>query len=142
MRVSYLARVRITIDDGNLATVYHEDVGFGDAVEYTKSELTPHELAAKEAVSDAVKRCLKNMGDQFGLGLYSEEGRAQVAAERERRVSAKDQLKQAKSAALELVTEKLGRAPVDRDEIATTLGIAVTALDDLEALTAAIEAAS
>jgi DNA recombination protein Rad52 len=46
-------------------------VGYGDAVEYRDSApVTAHELAAKEAESDALKRALKNFGDQFGLALY------------------------------------------------------------------------
>lgn len=46
-------------------------VGYGDAVEYRESApVTAHELAAKEAESDALKRALKNFGDQFGLALY------------------------------------------------------------------------
>lgn len=49
------------------------DVGYGDAMEYTGSKLTPHELASKEAVTDALKRALKNFGDQFGLCLYDKD---------------------------------------------------------------------
>jgi DNA repair and recombination protein RAD52 len=64
-RVGYRATVAVTIGD-----VRRGDVGYGDAMEYNESKITPHELASKEAVSDALKRCLSSWGDQFGLGLY------------------------------------------------------------------------
>ncbi len=61
-------------------TVTFSDVGYGDAVEYTNSYITVQELAMKEAVSDGVKRALKNLGDQFGLSLYDKEARAAIEA--------------------------------------------------------------
>lgn len=68
LRVGYRAVVTVTA-----AGVERGDVGYGDAMEYTQSRITPHELAAKEAVSDALKRCLSSWGDQFGLVLYGED---------------------------------------------------------------------
>jgi DNA recombination protein Rad52 len=65
IRVGYRATVTVTIGE-----VRRGDVGYGDAMEYNGSRITPHELAAKEAVSDALKRCLSSWGDQFGLVLY------------------------------------------------------------------------
>ena len=45
--------------------------GYGDGVEYTATaRLTASELALKESESDALKRALRNYGDQFGLVLY------------------------------------------------------------------------
>jgi len=65
--VGYICVVRLTVD----GCVPMSGVGFGDAVEYRESApVTAHELAAKEAESDALKRALKNFGDQFGLALY------------------------------------------------------------------------
>lgn len=50
------------------------DVGFGDAVEYTPSaRVTANELAVKEAATDALKRALTQLGDQFGLILYAKD---------------------------------------------------------------------
>jgi DNA recombination protein Rad52 len=49
-----------------------DEVGYGDSTVYGP-ELTGHEMAAKEAVTDALKRGLKNFGDQFGLTLYDKE---------------------------------------------------------------------
>jgi len=45
------------------------DVGYGDGTD-KKSPGKAHELATKEAVSDAVKRCAKNLGSSTGLALY------------------------------------------------------------------------
>lgn len=45
-----------------------EDTGYGDGTD--KNPLKAHELAMKEAVTDARKRCLMMFGDQFGLALY------------------------------------------------------------------------
>lgn len=85
-RVGYRAIVRVTLF-GHLSTsqgaykpVSYADVGFGDSIEYRGSRITPHELAMKEAVTDGLKRALKNLGEQFGLSLYSEEGRGEIAA--------------------------------------------------------------
>lgn len=67
-RTAYRATVSVFVN----GTEYG-DVGYGDATEYTNSTLTTHELASKEAVSDAVKRALRNFGDQFGLCLYAKD---------------------------------------------------------------------
>lgn len=75
VKVGYLCVVKLTVfppvayDTGFVPT---SGVGFGDAVEYSEgAAVSAHELAAKEAESDALKRALKNWGDQFGLALYS-----------------------------------------------------------------------
>lgn len=65
--VGYVCVIRLTVD----GCVPVSGVGYGDATEYRESAaVTTHELAAKEAESDALKRALKNFGDQFGLALY------------------------------------------------------------------------
>jgi recombination DNA repair RAD52 pathway protein len=65
--VGYVCVVRLTVE----GCVPVSGVGYGDATEYRESApVTAHELAAKEAESDALKRALKNFGDQFGLALY------------------------------------------------------------------------
>jgi hypothetical protein len=66
-RVAYKAQVCVTIKALDGAS--YTDVGYGEDVSYT-SVLQPHELAEKEAVSDAVKRAMVALGDQFGLSLY------------------------------------------------------------------------
>lgn len=68
--VGYVCVVRLTVE-GCIPT---SGIGFGDATEYRESAaVTAHELAAKEAESDALKRALKNFGDQFGLALYDKD---------------------------------------------------------------------
>lgn len=79
-RTGYRATVTVRVNDTE-----YGDVGYGDATEYTASTVTTHELASKEAVSDAVKRALRNFGDQFGLCLYDKaapehNGRNQASA--------------------------------------------------------------
>jgi DNA recombination protein Rad52 len=67
MHVGYVCIVELTV----AGFVPVSGVGYGDAVEYRESApVTAHELAVKEAESDALKRALKNYGDQFGLALY------------------------------------------------------------------------
>jgi len=68
IRVGY--RATVTVLAGG---VQRGDSGYGDAMEYGGSRITPHELASKEAVSDALKRCLASFGDQFGLCLYGDD---------------------------------------------------------------------
>lgn len=62
--VGYLCECRIRIGD-----VVHEDVGFGSGVSQT-DPTRAYETALKGAVSDALKRCFRALGDQFGLSLY------------------------------------------------------------------------
>jgi len=92
--VSYLAGVRVTAKiDGEVCT--HEDVGFGNGT----ASNTAHgfgqsiELATKEAVTDGVKRCLRYLGDQFGLSLYDKESSQMTMAEiQETRMVSADEL--------------------------------------------------
>lgn len=74
-RVAYRCRLRLEVH-GCLPV---EDVGYGEDISYT-SMLQLHELAAKEAVSDALKRALVAYGDQFGLGLYDKDAPEHKAA--------------------------------------------------------------
>lgn len=68
--VGYICIVKLTVDDCKPMS----GIGYGDATEYRNTALvTAHELAAKEAESDALKRALKNFGDQFGLALYDKD---------------------------------------------------------------------
>lgn len=57
-----IATVRLAVKTGEgFESIYYEDVGFGSG---------DTEKAYKEAVSDALKRCARNLGDQFGLALW------------------------------------------------------------------------
>lgn len=66
-RVGYFARVTVTVDG-----VQRGDVGHGQG--FGKSEGDAHDSAVKEAVTDALKRCLRTFGNPFGLALYDKSG--------------------------------------------------------------------
>lgn len=68
--VAYFCQLRLTIRDPQGAVIkVIDDVGTGDAINQP-SRGDAHDLACKTAVSSALKRCAKDLGDQFGLGLY------------------------------------------------------------------------
>ena len=69
--VGYTAQVRVTA-----LGAWFEDVGFGQGIDDDLGRA--HESAIKEAVTDGLKRALKNFGDPFGLALY-DKGKAHVA---------------------------------------------------------------
>ena len=67
--ICYKAIVSVTVYDQHHAKqVSREDVGFGTGI--SKSLADSHEGAAKEAVTDAIKRCFRSFGNQFGNSLY------------------------------------------------------------------------
>jgi len=64
----FISRVKLTVNIPNHGTVVHEDVGTGIG---STSYVGPNiDVAAKGSVTDAIKRCLRAFGDQFGLVLY------------------------------------------------------------------------
>lgn len=74
---SYLAQVSLNIYDtrgdesewGLGRGTNYTDVGYGNGMDaYDQGKC--HELAAKEAVTDALKRAAKNLGFSMGLALY------------------------------------------------------------------------
>lgn len=69
---SYIAQVRLWANLAGSMTDFIE-VGYGDGTD-KKSQGKAHELATKEAVTDAVKRAAKNLGISLGLGLYFKSG--------------------------------------------------------------------
>lgn len=67
--ICYKAIVSLTIyDQHHGKQVIREDVGFGTGT--AKSLADAHEGGAKEAVTDALKRCFRSFGNQFGNSLY------------------------------------------------------------------------
>ena len=68
---SYSAQVTLSVmvdpEFGTKATF--TDYGFGDGSDKNNPGKA-HELAIKEAVTDGIKRCAKNLGMSFGLALY------------------------------------------------------------------------
>ena len=76
--IAYLCTMRLTVGDS-----IHEDTGFGDGVAGdTPSGMSAAiELASKEAVTDAIKRCLRAFGNQFGNSLYDKDAEAPIDQE-------------------------------------------------------------
>lgn len=70
---AYVSKVRISAivktEDGGYMKVVKEGYGFGA----DKSALNPHEMAVKEAESDAFKRAARQFGMSLGLALYSKD---------------------------------------------------------------------
>ncbi|MDY0122957.1 Rad52/Rad22 family DNA repair protein [Sulfurimonas sp.] len=67
--ICYKAVVRVVVYDiTHTKEAIREDVGFGTGIAKTLSDA--HEGAAKEAVTDAIKRCFRTFGNQFGNSLY------------------------------------------------------------------------
>jgi len=69
-RVGYTCRVRISVRAGD-TVVFRDGTGAGQGI--NKDVFQAHELAVKEAESDAMKRALSQFGNQFGLALYDKE---------------------------------------------------------------------
>lgn len=63
---TYLGRCALTVDDCVI-----EDVGAGQGND--KNPGAAIEKAAKEAATDAIKRCAKSLGRRLGLALYDKE---------------------------------------------------------------------
>lgn len=66
--VHYIARVRLVVNVDERDTEF-TDYGYGDGTDKSNPGKA-HELAVKEAVSDGLKRCAKNLGRSMGLALY------------------------------------------------------------------------
>lgn len=68
--VCYRSMARLTLrgpDGWELA--HYEDGSTGTALNQTRGDA--HDLAFKSSISLAIKRCAKDLGDQFGLSLYN-----------------------------------------------------------------------
>ena len=67
--ICYKAVVNVVVHDlQHSKHVSREDVGFGSGIAKTLADA--HESGAKEAVTDAIKRCFRSFGNQFGNSLY------------------------------------------------------------------------
>ena len=67
--ICYKALVTIVVHDSSHSKlVSREDVGFGSGIAKTLADA--HEGGAKQAVTDAIKRCFRSFGNQFGNSLY------------------------------------------------------------------------
>jgi DNA repair and recombination protein RAD52 len=63
IEIGYICNCKLVVGD-----VTRQDVGYGSGA--AKKEGDAHEGAVKEAVTDALKRCLRTFGNPFGLALY------------------------------------------------------------------------
>lgn len=70
-KVTLNARLSPGVEDRSLYSGWStfSDYGYGDGSDKNNPGKA-HELAVKEAVTDAVKRCAKNLGMSLGLALY------------------------------------------------------------------------
>lgn len=72
----YVSKVRLAVFGLNDEDVRYgrsfSDYGYGDGTDKSNPGKA-HELAVKEAVTDAIKRCAKNLGMSMGLALYSKD---------------------------------------------------------------------
>lgn len=89
--VSYGATVRLVVQGPNGVATEHVEVGFGDGQD-ANNPGKPHELARKEAVTDALKRCAKNLGMSMGLALYDKD-QPNVAEDEESKTASKEETK-------------------------------------------------
>jgi recombination DNA repair RAD52 pathway protein len=69
--VCYRSMVRLTIHDPSRGyeLCHYEDGSTATALNQTRGDA--HDLAFKSSISLAIKRCAKDLGDQFGLSLYN-----------------------------------------------------------------------
>lgn len=72
IEVAYTAKVRVCVKIDNECIV-REGTGAGNGISATKNQFDAHELAIKEAETDAKKRAFKSFGDRFGLSLYDKD---------------------------------------------------------------------
>lgn len=63
---AYRCVIRLTVTRPDGTQVYRDGVGWGS----DKSDNNPHEMAVKEAETDALKRAAKKFGMSMGLALY------------------------------------------------------------------------
>jgi len=67
--ICYKAVVKLTVYSlDHSKHISKEDVGFGTGI--SKMLADAHEGGAKEAVTDAIKRAMRSLGNQFGNSLY------------------------------------------------------------------------
>lgn len=69
--VTYRCLMRLTIKDEHGQVVAVREDGACGSAQNQPSLGDAHDLAYKNAISYAVKRCAKDWGDQFGLSLYN-----------------------------------------------------------------------
>lgn len=69
--VTYRCVMRLTIKDPDGTVIARFDDAATGSAQNMPTVGDAHDFAAKNAVSYAIKRCAKDLGDQFGLSLYN-----------------------------------------------------------------------
>ena len=78
--ICYKAVVKLTVYSlDHTKHITKEDVGFGTGI--AKMLADAHEGGAKEAVTDAIKRAMRSLGNQFGNSLYDKSRKHQVQSQ-------------------------------------------------------------
>ena len=81
--VTYRCTMRLTIwgtdTEGNRAVAGIYEEGAIGGAENQPSHADAHDLAMKESMTQALKRCAINLGSQYGLSLYNDGSTASVA---------------------------------------------------------------
>lgn len=77
--VGYMCTGKLTINSFPQPLTFM-DVGFGTGTSYS-SQFDAHESAGKEAVTDCMKRCARNLGNAFGLALYDKNQEAVLSCD-------------------------------------------------------------
>lgn len=114
--VHYSAKVRFVVTIGTVQTEFI-DYGYGDGSDkYNIGKA--HELAIKEAVTDGIKRCAKNLGMSMGLALYDKD-QEHVADVPKPKAAAKEGAKEA--ATKKIILDKAGKAVENKKMLYTDL---------------------
>jgi len=71
--VCYKAQVEISTCGLDNPYIHHDGIGTGSSQMYPSNVADAHEVAMKEAETDALKRAAMKFGDRFGLALYDKE---------------------------------------------------------------------
>ena len=69
--ITYRCLMRLTVRDPQGRTMKVVEEGATGSCQNLPSEGDAHDFAMKNAISYAIKRCAKDLGDQFGLSLYN-----------------------------------------------------------------------
>lgn len=69
--ITYKCRMTLVIKDPAGNAIWSGDDGATGSAQNQPSRGDAHDLALKNAISYALKRCAKDWGDQFGLSLYN-----------------------------------------------------------------------
>jgi recombination DNA repair RAD52 pathway protein len=135
--VTYVCRVRITVDD-----VVRDGFGAGHGIDRDLGQA--HESAAKEAETDAMKRAFMTFGNPFGLALYDKEQTSvvdEIELARQRYIeSCKvmiDSIEEAERLHTWWVAEKKAREDfaLTREEVAPLKSLVTAKLEKLKAPT-------